>query len=46
VLTTIVGSTAFATLANQGKSQTWIAVILGTLSAVASVFAAVQTFLK
>jgi conflict system pore-forming effector with SLATT domain len=46
VLTTIVGSTAFATLANQGKSQTWIAVMLGTLSAVAAVFAAVQTFLN
>ena len=44
VLTTIVGTTAFATLNDAGGTHIWIGVFTGVLSVAAAVLAALQTF--
>src|SRR5262249_10329241 len=46
VLTSIVGTSVFASLSDLGKSQISIAIATGILSIMAAVFAAVQTFLN
>ncbi|MGD0570302.1 MAG: SLATT domain-containing protein [Candidatus Sulfotelmatobacter sp.] len=48
VLSTVVGTTVFATLAQSAKSakQEWIQVIVGMLSVLSAVLVALQTFLR
>lgn len=46
IITTIVGTTGFATLTDLGNTRIWIAIGTGLLSVTAAVLAAIQTFLS
>src|SRR5437660_67037 len=45
ILTALVGTSAFANLSDLGQNKIWVGVITGALSILATVLAALQTFL-
>jgi hypothetical protein len=44
ILSTLVGTAAFASITEAGRSVSWIAIVAGTFSAMAAVLTALQTF--